>query len=135
MNVGLAGSTPVRVNSAYGRDKLKDQKGRGIIILKEEMERIRLFDQQLHISHVIEVPNISFHQNYRGWYGKPMWTNIGTCISNFLYLKCIFKYLKLKMKLLYQKTNFKYENMNLNIRKYKRFSHILEFILQYLKII
>ena len=63
---------PVRVYSVYGRDKFKDQKGRDIIIFREKMERIRLLDQQLHISHVIEVPNISFHQNYRGWYGKPM---------------------------------------------------------------
>ena len=38
--------------------KLKHQKGRGIIIFKEEMERIMLLDQQLHLSHVIEVPNL-----------------------------------------------------------------------------
>ena len=29
-----------------------------MIIFKEEMERIRLLDQQLHLSHVIEVPNL-----------------------------------------------------------------------------
>ena len=46
-----------RVYSVYGRDiKLKHQKGRGIIIFKEEMERIRLLDQQLNPSDVIEVP-------------------------------------------------------------------------------
>ena len=75
---------------------------------------------------------------------------------HFLMLKCIFKYLKLKIKFLYQKTNFECEKMNLNIRKsilntkknefwilenefqiriYQRFSNILKFILQYLKII
>ena len=44
-----------RVYSVYGRNKLKHQKRRGIIILKE-MERIRLLDQQLHLSN--EVPNL-----------------------------------------------------------------------------
>ena len=52
--------TRVYMYSVYGRDKLKHQKGRGIIMLKEEIERIRLLDQQLHlhISHVMEVPNL-----------------------------------------------------------------------------
>ena len=50
--------THTGIQCIYRRDKLKHQKGRGIIIFKEEMERIRLLDQQLHVSHVIEVPNL-----------------------------------------------------------------------------
>ena len=46
----------IQVYSVCGRDKFKHQKGRGIIIFKRGWKEFRLLDQQLHLSHVIEVP-------------------------------------------------------------------------------